>query len=50
MPIYEMRNDGRGNLMGALMIAGQFYIPEVSGDVCHAVCVCVCVCVCGVSV
>ncbi|XP_062325947.1 60 kDa lysophospholipase isoform X1 [Osmerus eperlanus] len=29
VPIYEMRNDGRGNLMGALMIAGQFYIPEV---------------------
>ena len=28
--------------MGALIIAGQFFIPEVSGDACHAVCVCVC--------
>ncbi|XP_008330661.1 60 kDa lysophospholipase isoform X1 [Cynoglossus semilaevis] len=29
VPIYEMRNDGRGNLLGALLIAGQFVIPEV---------------------
>ncbi|XP_070776402.1 60 kDa lysophospholipase isoform X1 [Enoplosus armatus] len=29
VPIYEMRNDGRGNLLGALLIAGQFLIPEV---------------------
>lgn len=29
MPIYEMRNDGRDNLLGALLIAGQFVIPEV---------------------
>ncbi|KAM3918542.1 60 kDa lysophospholipase [Leptodactylus fuscus] len=29
VPIYEMRNDGRDNLLGALMIAGQFVIPEV---------------------
>ncbi|XP_029350285.1 60 kDa lysophospholipase isoform X2 [Echeneis naucrates] len=29
VPIYEMRNDGRGNLLGALMIAGQYVIPEV---------------------
>ncbi|XP_017332160.1 60 kDa lysophospholipase isoform X5 [Ictalurus punctatus] len=29
VPIYEMRNDGRDNLMGALLIAGQFVIPEV---------------------
>ncbi|XP_027130952.1 60 kDa lysophospholipase isoform X2 [Larimichthys crocea] len=30
VPIYEVRNDGRNNLLGALMIAGQFVIPEVS--------------------
>ncbi|XP_058470658.1 60 kDa lysophospholipase isoform X3 [Solea solea] len=29
VPIYEMRNDGRGNLLGALLIAGLFVIPEV---------------------
>ncbi|XP_060938618.1 60 kDa lysophospholipase isoform X2 [Limanda limanda] len=29
VPIYEIRNDGRGNLLGALQIAGQFTIPEV---------------------
>ncbi|XP_056250073.1 60 kDa lysophospholipase isoform X3 [Seriola aureovittata] len=29
VPIYEMRNDGRGNLLGALLIAGQYVIPEV---------------------
>ncbi|XP_035023926.1 60 kDa lysophospholipase isoform X3 [Hippoglossus stenolepis] len=29
VPIFEMRNDGRGNLLGALLIAGQFLIPEV---------------------
>ncbi|XP_053192274.1 60 kDa lysophospholipase [Scomber japonicus] len=29
VPIYEMKNDGRGNLLGALMIAGQYCIPEV---------------------
>ncbi|XP_046904973.1 60 kDa lysophospholipase-like isoform X1 [Hypomesus transpacificus] len=29
VPIYQNRNDGRGNLMGALIIAGQFFIPEV---------------------
>ncbi|KAJ3613368.1 hypothetical protein NHX12_019618 [Muraenolepis orangiensis] len=29
VPIYEMRNDGRDNLLGALLIAGQFLIPEV---------------------
>uniref|UniRef100_A0A4W5S1V9 asparaginase n=1 Tax=Hucho hucho TaxID=62062 RepID=A0A4W5S1V9_9TELE len=29
VPIYEMRNDGRDNLLGALLIAGQFIIPEV---------------------
>ncbi|XP_042564549.1 60 kDa lysophospholipase isoform X2 [Clupea harengus] len=29
VPIYEMRNDGRDNLMGALLIAGHFVIPEV---------------------
>lgn len=32
VPIYEMRNDGRDNLLGALLIAGQFVIPEVSRD------------------
>lgn len=25
-----MRNDGRDNLLGALLIAGQFVIPEVT--------------------
>ncbi|XP_070972873.1 60 kDa lysophospholipase-like isoform X1 [Oncorhynchus clarkii lewisi] len=29
VPIYEMRNDGIDNLLGALLIAGQFVIPEV---------------------
>ncbi|KAF7704444.1 hypothetical protein HF521_021516 [Silurus meridionalis] len=29
VPIYEMTNDGRDNLLGALLIAGQFFIPEV---------------------
>ncbi|XP_061468804.1 60 kDa lysophospholipase-like [Rhineura floridana] len=29
VPIYELRNDGRSNLLGALLIAGQFVIPEV---------------------
>lgn len=29
VPIYEMKNDGRDNLMGALLIAGQYVIPEV---------------------
>ncbi|XP_056433199.1 60 kDa lysophospholipase-like isoform X1 [Gadus chalcogrammus] len=29
VPIYEMRSDGRDNLMGALLIAGLFVIPEV---------------------
>ncbi|XP_048016738.1 60 kDa lysophospholipase-like [Megalobrama amblycephala] len=29
VPIYEMRNDGRENLLGALLIAGQYVIPEV---------------------
>ncbi|XP_056282910.1 60 kDa lysophospholipase isoform X1 [Pseudoliparis swirei] len=32
VPIYEMRNDGRDNLLGALLIAGQFVIPEVHTD------------------
>ncbi|XP_051749012.1 L-asparaginase 1-like isoform X2 [Ctenopharyngodon idella] len=29
VPIYELRNDGRDNLLGALLLAGQFIIPEV---------------------
>ncbi|XP_056202911.1 60 kDa lysophospholipase [Falco biarmicus] len=29
VPIYELRNDGRANLLGALLFAGQFVIPEV---------------------
>ncbi|XP_073683454.1 60 kDa lysophospholipase-like [Garra rufa] len=29
IPIFEMRSDGRDNLLGALLIAGQFAIPEV---------------------
>ncbi|XP_078418606.1 L-asparaginase 1-like [Cetorhinus maximus] len=29
VPIYETRNDGHDNLLGALLIAGQYPIPEV---------------------
>ncbi|XP_073682697.1 60 kDa lysophospholipase-like [Garra rufa] len=29
VPIFEMMSDGRDNLLGALLIAGQFVIPEV---------------------
>uniref|UniRef100_A0A8C3V2U1 asparaginase n=1 Tax=Catharus ustulatus TaxID=91951 RepID=A0A8C3V2U1_CATUS len=29
VPIYELRSDGRDNLLGALLMAGQFVIPEV---------------------
>ncbi|XP_070697848.1 60 kDa lysophospholipase isoform X2 [Pempheris klunzingeri] len=29
VPIYDLRNDGRDNLLGALLIAGQYIIPEV---------------------
>uniref|UniRef100_A0A3Q3VKH0 asparaginase n=1 Tax=Mola mola TaxID=94237 RepID=A0A3Q3VKH0_MOLML len=29
VPIYEIRNDGRDNLLGALMIAALYVIPEV---------------------
>ncbi|XP_030922048.1 60 kDa lysophospholipase [Geospiza fortis] len=29
VPIYELQNDGRDNLLGALLMAGQFVIPEV---------------------
>uniref|UniRef100_A0A8C2FYS8 asparaginase n=1 Tax=Cyprinus carpio TaxID=7962 RepID=A0A8C2FYS8_CYPCA len=29
VPIFELRSDGRENLLGALLIAGQFVIPEV---------------------
>ncbi|KAM7403015.1 hypothetical protein PAMA_003778 [Pampus argenteus] len=29
VPIFEVRNDGRDNLLGALLIAGQYIIPEV---------------------
>ncbi|XP_028606122.2 60 kDa lysophospholipase isoform X1 [Podarcis muralis] len=29
VPIYELRNDGRANLLGSLLFAGQFVIPEV---------------------
>ncbi|XP_075874260.1 60 kDa lysophospholipase isoform X2 [Nelusetta ayraudi] len=35
VPIYEMRNDGRDNLLGALLIAGQFVIPEVALYFCN---------------
>ena len=31
VPIYEQRNDGRDNLLGALVIAGHYVIPEVGG-------------------
>jgi len=30
IPIFEQRNDGRSNLIGALVIAGHFIIPEVT--------------------
>ena len=29
VPIYEQRNDGRDNLLGALVITGHYIIPEV---------------------
>uniref|UniRef100_A0A4W5Q405 asparaginase n=1 Tax=Hucho hucho TaxID=62062 RepID=A0A4W5Q405_9TELE len=29
VPIYELKNDGRNNLLESLLIAGQFLIPEV---------------------
>ncbi|XP_058843452.1 60 kDa lysophospholipase-like [Acipenser ruthenus] len=29
VPIYELKNDGRDNLLDPLLIAGQFVIPEV---------------------
>ncbi|KAL6098172.1 aspg [Pungitius sinensis] len=29
VPIYQLRNDGRDNLQGAVLIAGQYDIPEV---------------------
>ncbi|XP_029569305.1 60 kDa lysophospholipase isoform X1 [Salmo trutta] len=29
VPIFELRNDGRNNLLESLLIAGQFSIPEV---------------------
>ncbi|XP_078724153.1 60 kDa lysophospholipase isoform X1 [Lampetra fluviatilis] len=29
VPIFEMRSDGRDNLLGALLFAGHFVIPEV---------------------
>jgi len=30
IPIFEQRNDGRSNFIGALVIAGHFIIPEVT--------------------
>ena len=30
IPIFEQRSDGRDNLIGALLVAGQFIIPEVT--------------------
>ncbi|KAM9842809.1 60 kDa lysophospholipase-like [Aulostomus maculatus] len=30
VPIYQLRNDARDNLLGALLISGQYLIPEVS--------------------
>lgn len=30
VPLSELRNDGRDNLLGALVIAGQYVIPEVT--------------------
>ena len=29
VPIFEQRNDGRDNLLGSLVIAGHYVIPEV---------------------
>jgi hypothetical protein len=29
VPISEVRNDGRDNLLGSLILAGQYVIPEV---------------------
>lgn len=31
VPIHALWNDGRENLLGALLMAGQYIIPEVSG-------------------
>ena len=30
IPLGELRNDARDNLLGALIIAGEYIIPEVS--------------------
>lgn len=30
VPIHALWNDGRENLLGALLMAGQYIIPEVS--------------------
>ncbi|CAF4804328.1 unnamed protein product, partial [Rotaria sp. Silwood1] len=30
IPIFETRSDGRDNLIGSLLIAGQYHIPEVT--------------------
>lgn len=31
VPIHALWSDGRENLLGALLMAGQYVIPEVSG-------------------
>lgn len=31
VPIHALWSDGRENLLGALLMAGQYAIPEVSG-------------------
>ena len=61
VPLVELRSDGRDNLLDALVLCGEYIIPEVlTGDgvlssplSCHCahqpvlcVCVCACVCVC----
>ena len=30
IPIFEQRSDGRDNLIGALLVAGHYIIPEVN--------------------
>jgi len=40
----ELRNDARDNMLGALLVAGQYVIPEVCVFVCLCVLVCVCLC------
>ena len=37
VPISELRNDARDNILGALILAGQYIIPEVRGFQCSLI-------------